>query len=118
MIRRPPRSTLFPYTTLFRSPPDGSRRPLRAANGDGARSGAHERPHGRRGLLRDDQAEGADAPSADDDHDDVRGGSPVADPGLPDLPGRRAVGGRRGRGPPPPSPRYRPADDAPPPPAR
>src|SRR3712207_7462812 len=25
MIRRPPRSTLFPYTTLFRSPPaDGS----------------------------------------------------------------------------------------------
>src|SRR2546430_11432116 len=30
MIRRPPRSTLFPYTTLFRSPrhslaPDGSR---------------------------------------------------------------------------------------------
>src|SRR2546429_2748980 len=34
MIRRPPRSTLFPYTTLFRSPwlPDGSerRRPSRA----------------------------------------------------------------------------------------
>src|SRR5436190_3537419 len=23
MIRRPPRSTLFPYTTLFRSPPFG-----------------------------------------------------------------------------------------------
>src|SRR2546426_2668787 len=23
MIRRPPRSTLFPYTTLFRSPPKG-----------------------------------------------------------------------------------------------
>src|SRR3712207_8084466 len=23
MIRRPPRSTLFPYTTLFRSPEDG-----------------------------------------------------------------------------------------------
>src|SRR6266446_8804650 len=23
MIRRPPRSTLFPYTTLFRSPPSG-----------------------------------------------------------------------------------------------
>src|SRR3712207_8921887 len=23
MIRRPPRSTLFPYTTLFRSPDDG-----------------------------------------------------------------------------------------------
>src|SRR3712207_7491356 len=25
MIRRPPRSTLFPYTTLFRSDPDGTR---------------------------------------------------------------------------------------------
>src|SRR2546430_7202576 len=25
MIRRPPRSTLFPYTTLFRSPPHGVR---------------------------------------------------------------------------------------------
>src|SRR2546426_2714765 len=25
MIRRPPRSTLFPYTTLFRSAPDGRR---------------------------------------------------------------------------------------------
>src|SRR3712207_6867973 len=24
MIRRPPRSTLFPYTTLFRSTPDGA----------------------------------------------------------------------------------------------
>src|SRR5258708_29549920 len=28
MIRRPPRSTLFPYTTLFRSSPDNS--PFRA----------------------------------------------------------------------------------------
>src|SRR3712207_7588390 len=26
MIRRPPRSTLFPYTTLFRSLPEGSAR--------------------------------------------------------------------------------------------
>src|SRR2546430_3933085 len=25
MIRRPPRSTLFPYTTLFRSPPNAGR---------------------------------------------------------------------------------------------
>src|SRR5262245_63510838 len=30
MIRRPPRSTLFPYTTLFRS----ERESLRAAHGD------------------------------------------------------------------------------------
>src|SRR5260370_16045494 len=27
MIRRPPRSTLFPYTTLFRSPPRGQEQP-------------------------------------------------------------------------------------------
>src|SRR5437588_11081643 len=30
MIRRPPRSTLFPYTTLFRSRGSGSRGPGRA----------------------------------------------------------------------------------------
>src|SRR5256885_12638480 len=28
MIRRPPRSTLFPYTTLFRSRPKVGRRPV------------------------------------------------------------------------------------------
>src|SRR3712207_8346079 len=41
MIRRPPRSTLVPYTTLFRSPPDDkgaevrgrSRQPLRPDTG-------------------------------------------------------------------------------------
>src|SRR5258705_8204426 len=36
MIRRPPRSTLFPYTTLFRSPPrmnkrDSNMQPVHAA---------------------------------------------------------------------------------------
>src|SRR5215216_90356 len=31
MIRRPPRSTLFPYTTLFRSPPRPRRRPAPVA---------------------------------------------------------------------------------------
>src|SRR5438477_11965152 len=30
MIRRPPRSTLFPYTTLFRSPQELPRRAVRA----------------------------------------------------------------------------------------
>src|SRR3712207_7871440 len=36
MIRRPPRSTLFPYTTLFRSRPllPGDRRAVRAPRGD------------------------------------------------------------------------------------
>src|SRR6266536_2957635 len=47
MIRRPPRSTLFPYTTLFRSRPACSRRP-------GARSGATaRRPACRRAAARD-----------------------------------------------------------------
>src|SRR2546425_8858302 len=32
MIRRPPRSTLFPYTTLFRSPFNGAEIPLFIAN--------------------------------------------------------------------------------------
>src|SRR2546426_9107406 len=58
MIRRPPRSTLFPYTTLFRSPrgardarPRGSARLRRAAvlRGRAApeRSGGARLPHAR-----------------------------------------------------------------------
>src|SRR3712207_6730173 len=45
MIRRPPRSTLFPYTTLFRSPP--LRRPLPL-------------PHPRLGRLLRDRLVGED----------------------------------------------------------
>src|SRR3989441_6684937 len=44
MIRRPPRSTLFPYTTLFRSlvegPPDDLHADREAARGEAARDGA------------------------------------------------------------------------------
>src|SRR3712207_7902750 len=36
MIRRPPRSTLFPYTTLFRSPNDGLRLVTLARGGPAA----------------------------------------------------------------------------------
>src|SRR5687768_17737139 len=42
MIRRPPRSTLFPYTTLFRSEPATSSGPRRSwwdASGDGRGTG-------------------------------------------------------------------------------
>src|SRR5256885_7907117 len=46
MIRRPPRSTLFPYTTLFRShhAARGGARLRRASfrRHDGARAGAHQ----------------------------------------------------------------------------
>src|SRR3712207_7047758 len=48
MIRRPPRSTLFPYTTLFRSRSDragGARVPRRALSRAGRRAAA------RRALL-------------------------------------------------------------------
>src|SRR5256885_2765696 len=53
MIRRPPRSTLFPYTTLFRSfvgepsgggalPQDGASIPERGRDGDGSRTARSE----------------------------------------------------------------------------
>src|SRR2546427_8736182 len=54
MIRRPPRSTLFPYTTLFRSgfclqePRDAERRPAGRHRGDDA-SQTHPRDAGVRG---------------------------------------------------------------------
>src|SRR3712207_7595409 len=47
MIRRPPRSTLFPYTTLFRSPPSGTRASLVLPSGHAPRrtyTGAVLRP--------------------------------------------------------------------------
>src|SRR3954463_8969365 len=40
MIRRPPRSTLFPYTTLFRSEPDRFAEVRRRARGDAGRPGS------------------------------------------------------------------------------
>src|SRR5437868_10407833 len=44
MIRRPPRSTLFPYTTLFRSPREGGDRRVAIADGDrGWRAGREDR---------------------------------------------------------------------------
>src|SRR5690349_22143298 len=57
MIRRPPRSTLFPYTTLFRSAPSATERPCsptppRRSGHDVAARRAHGDAHqcrGRRG---------------------------------------------------------------------
>src|SRR3712207_9525169 len=95
MIRRPPRSTLFPYTTLFRSVPVdrvaghghvvGGRGP-----GDAGGVGAHlDGPHvGRRGGL--DLIGGCE-----------RGGArPPGPPGR--LKRQLAWGSRRGGPPPPP----------------
>src|SRR2546427_1952250 len=52
MIRRPPRSTLFPYTTLFRSRADTRARPFRPrVRPEGAaRAGPDPRKVGRRGT--------------------------------------------------------------------
>src|SRR5438132_3249246 len=49
MIRRPPRSTLFPYTTLFRSHRGGHRppqlpQPARRSGGGGAHGPVRQRP--------------------------------------------------------------------------
>src|SRR5258708_29772082 len=51
MIRRPPRSTLFPYTTLFRSVPHG----LRKQSGRHARAGSRSKSghgHSRKSPAR------------------------------------------------------------------
>src|SRR2546422_10823658 len=89
MIRRPPRSTLFPYTTLFRSPLLPRRadaEPLRAHVGDHAAGTACvERLAGglaseeRLDLLRVEVAEGAAEALA---------GGELAQPGTHRLPGR------------------------------
>src|SRR2546430_7281205 len=49
MIRRPPRSTLFPYTTLFRS----ARRPCHRDDARAVEHGPGRQPDGRVPLLAD-----------------------------------------------------------------
>src|SRR2546429_4555695 len=66
MIRRPPRSTLFPYTTLFRSrrggsvprrdrPGHGRLQGLRAGSGGDRRAAARARRAGERPLVRSEE---------------------------------------------------------------
>src|SRR2546421_5587875 len=60
MIRRPPRSTLFPYTTLFRSPPSGCapRGRLRPSRLLASTSGgARRRPRPGQAIRRDGRSE-------------------------------------------------------------
>src|ERR1041385_5180747 len=55
MIRRPPRSTLFPYTTLFRSPVVGDQEPVRDRRG-AVREQRRQEPdaeHSRAGVADD-----------------------------------------------------------------
>src|SRR2546426_8823079 len=89
MIRRPPRSTLFPYTTLFRSPPLGfellsADAPSRVALAEDLHRGVGPR----RPPLRHEPADADDEPSDhhppeqqyEEHHDDT--------PGAPDPPHR------------------------------
>src|SRR3712207_7098051 len=65
MIRRPPRSTLFPYTTLFRSDAALGRRVRHADAGGGPRPrpvGAAVRAHARGAAARRRARAGADRP--------------------------------------------------------
>src|SRR2546427_3518911 len=54
MIRRPPRSTLFPYTTLFRSIPATWRRSVVAVVGLGESGGAATRLLAREGVRSEE----------------------------------------------------------------
>src|SRR2546425_6796743 len=55
MIRRPPRSTLFPYTTLFRSWMAGSSSTIRMCSPAMFVSGAAKRLDGRGGARRSEE---------------------------------------------------------------
>src|SRR2546430_12554342 len=70
MIRRPPRSTLFPYTTLFRSRFPVELDEIRVALADIQRT--HAYPRGRRPEDRDS--------ASGDDGDDERGAHPDRTP--------------------------------------
>src|SRR5689334_24856035 len=61
MIRRPPRSTLFPYTTLFRS---GPRRIRRAP----PPTGGADRPLGARRVAPDRPGTDPDHPARSEEH--------------------------------------------------
>src|SRR3712207_8865981 len=80
MIRRPPRSTLFPYTTLFRSGPGGAggalRRGRRARRGGGSRRGRVLEGAGRPEDEHDGDEQGGGH------HDVVGGGAPVRPEGI------------------------------------
>src|SRR5256885_11254909 len=64
MIRRPPRSTLFPYTTLFRSPVRGAKRESLATAAAGRRRGEHVSGagHTKAGSTKAGNSNGAPTP--------------------------------------------------------
>src|SRR2546429_3576027 len=97
MIRRPPRSTLFPYTTLFRSLPEIAtayevRIPLRGRPGgpmgvDQATLTAADREIVNQREF-DERARGEES-AAGGDEEDRGGATPAAGPGAPPKQRRR-----------------------------
>src|SRR6266481_3700572 len=57
MIRRPPRSTLFPYTTLFRSPRTGAVVPVRPPRGFPLAPGFLSPPNAEAPMVRSRRGE-------------------------------------------------------------
>src|SRR2546425_10138877 len=113
MIRRPPRSTLFPYTTLFRSIPEQRPARERARRIDGD----HRHPEllgtvvlhqalGESALPGARRSSKADAAGAAPPPPPRRGGEDPLPPPAAGLPPSEGGGPRpphaRGRGPPPP----------------
>src|SRR2546422_5281162 len=102
MIRRPPRSTLFPYTTLFRSP-GGGRAASRSRAVPAAGRGARCRACGSR-ATRACTASGRGRPRSEEHTSELQSRlhlvcrlllekkkRPELVGQLPDLPGRRLV---------------------------
>src|SRR3712207_7389424 len=68
MIRRPPRSTLFPYTTLFRSPGAAEGLPVRPALPGAPAARADADPRRRRPRRRPDASLGRAAVARSEEH--------------------------------------------------
>src|SRR3989441_12569226 len=98
MIRRPPRSTLFPYTTLFRSRVRGrGRRGDRTAQGALGRRGFLHGDDGRMGAKPSGQS-AAGTGSEDGSRARADRPAPVGIAGVVGGGGGRRVVGRGGRG--------------------
>src|SRR2546430_11528908 len=75
MIRRPPRSTLFPYTTLFRSQEGGDDLHRRQEDGEDQQGAAHpvQRVGADEALAEAGAADEKDQLTQDDENDPVQG---------------------------------------------
>src|ERR1051325_3302080 len=100
MMRRPPRSTLFPYTTLFRSWHFTAGGALRAAGPGGERGGQGVRRAGGRAEAAGEGGRGAPAhpalPCQGDARRRPRRGGEIQDPGVRGHTGSARAAGHQG----------------------